>query len=192
MGTIRPVVFKVTPPTPVDPWNPLNLNPYTIRVEIPAGGTLHHYNATVTQISSSPNVCDVTYNNNTWTYMKNMYITDASSSFDANGSNLKILGINSTGVTNMEEAFAFDLSMLGIRLCGIIPLFDTTQLTNVKSMFRNNYYVEGGTLALYQQMSTQTNVPSDHSSCFESCGSNTTTGASELSQIPGSWGGSGW
>jgi len=55
--------------------------------------------------------------------------------------------------------------------------------------FHNCTKVESGALALYQQASTQTRPPSSHTYCFRSCGSDTTTGAAELAQIPSSWGG---
>jgi len=55
------------------------------------------------------------------------------------------------------------------------------------AMFVRCYAVESGALALYQQASTQTNPPSSHSNTFRDCGSNTTTGAAELAQIPSDW-----
>ena len=70
-----------------------------------------------------------------------------------------------------------------------VPLFDTSSVTNTVSMFGNCTSVESGALALYQQLSTQTTPPVDHNYTFQSCGSNTTTGAAELAQIPASWGG---
>ena len=68
-----------------------------------------------------------------------------------------------------------------------IPLFDTTNVTNVNYMFYNCTNVESGALALYNQMSTQTNPPSSHSNCFRNCGRDTQTGAAELEQIPWDW-----
>ena len=47
--------------------------------------------------------------------------------------------------------------------------------------------VESGALALYNQLSTQTTPPSNHSQTFYDCGSNTTTGAAELAQVPSDW-----
>jgi len=47
--------------------------------------------------------------------------------------------------------------------------------------------VESGALALYQQASTQSNPPQQHSYTFRNCGSNTTTGSAELAQIPNDW-----
>lgn len=67
-----------------------------------------------------------------------------------------------------------------------LPLFNTTNIKNAHEMFYGCTNVESGALALYQQMSTQSYVP-NHSGCFYDCGSNTTTGAAELAQIPSSW-----
>lgn len=86
----------------------------------------------------------------------------------------------STGGTNMErfEDCAHNY------LIETIPLFDTTALTDVTNAFYETYYVEGGQLALYQQMSSQANPPSSHSGCFNSCGSSSTAESqAETAQI---------
>ena len=72
-----------------------------------------------------------------------------------------------------------------------VPLFDTSKVTNMQSMFNECINVQSGALALYQQASTQANPPLLHNSTFYNCGSNTQSGAAELSQIPSSWGGTG-
>lgn len=171
----------VTPPTPPDPWNPLNLPSYTIRVQL----TDTSYDCSIqdftgTWVSRGNGVWDITYNNTNWSRL----LTD-SIGYWGRRKEHRLLGINSTGVTNMErfEDCAHEY------LKGTIPLFDTTTLTDVTNMFWECYYVEGGALALYQQMSSQINVPSDHSGCFRSCGNYTTVGLEELVQIPTSWGG---
>lgn len=84
-------------------------------------------------------------------------------------------------VTNMYQMF------LGCSRLTYVPLFNTSSATNVDYMFNSCPLVAGGALALYQQMSSQTNVPSSHSRTFTGCGSNTTTGAAELAQIPSDW-----
>lgn len=70
-----------------------------------------------------------------------------------------------------------------------IPLFDTRSAVNVSYMCINARNVTTGALALYTQMSTQTNPPISTNGCFSRCGRNTTTGKAELAQIPTSWGG---
>lgn len=72
-----------------------------------------------------------------------------------------------------------------------IPLIDTQKASNVSLMFDGCVNIEEGALALYTQMSTQVTPPSATTSCFRNCGSNTSTGAAELAQIPESWGGTG-
>jgi surface protein len=68
-----------------------------------------------------------------------------------------------------------------------IPLFNTSSVRYMESTFNNCPKVESGALALYNQVSTQAVPPINHSYTFRNCGSNTTTGATELAQIPDSW-----
>ena len=68
-----------------------------------------------------------------------------------------------------------------------VPLFNTSNVTSMFCTFYGCAKVETGTLALYQQASTQTNPPYSHSGAFRNCGANTTTGAAELAQIPDDW-----
>ena len=83
-------------------------------------------------------------------------------------------------VTDMSSMFDGCSSLINV------PLFNTSSATNVNYAFYGTNNVESGALALYQQMSTQTNITS-HRSTFRNCGNNTTTGAAELSQIPSGW-----
>ncbi len=162
-----------------DPYNPLNLPAYTIRVQL----TDTSYDCSTqgfngTWVSRGNGVWDVTYNNTIWSRL----LTDTIG-FWGRRKEHRILGMNSTDVTNMER-----FEDVGHEyLIGTIPLFDTTALTDVTNMFYECYYVEGGALALYQQMSTQTNIPSYHSGCFKGCGRDTVIGAAELEQIPYDW-----
>lgn len=90
----------------------------------------------------------------------------------------------------------FDLSTLksaeamfyGCSSLTSIPLFDLSSAVNTSNMFSGCSNVETGALALYQQVSTQTNPPTTHPGMF-ACGYNTVTGAAERAQIPTSWGG---
>lgn len=70
-----------------------------------------------------------------------------------------------------------------------VPLFDLSSTANTYNMFNGCTAVETGALALYQQVSSQSNPPSSHTGMFTNCGSGTTTGAAELAQIPTDWGG---
>lgn len=84
-------------------------------------------------------------------------------------------------VKNMSYMF-YDCSSLTT-----IPLFDTSSSRNLSYTFYNCTNVESGALALYQQASTQTTTTPKHSRTFRNCGSNTTSGAAELAQIPSGW-----
>ena len=68
-----------------------------------------------------------------------------------------------------------------------VPLFNTSSVVFMNGMFENCKNVQSGALALYQQASTQANPPSKHTGTFKNCGSDTTTGAAELAQIPEDW-----
>jgi len=87
---------------------------------------------------------------------------------------------DTSNVTNMKNMF--DSSSLQY-----VPLLDTSKVTNTYAMFENCVNVERGALALYNQMGTQANPPSRHDRTFRNCGSNTTSGAAELAQIPDDW-----
>lgn len=91
--------------------------------------------------------------------------------------------INSTKITTMEYAFAGCS-----KISKLIPI-DTHLVTNVYRSFYGCVKVKTGALDLYEQMSTQTNPPTNTTDCFKNCGRDTPTGLAELQQIPSSWGG---
>ena len=227
-----------TPPVPpVDPYNPLGLPPFTMRVKFTDGytPTSDELN-TWTQVSSSPNIWDLTKEDANW--FRN------APPFTHNTNLLEVLGANTSGVTSMDYLFyrctnltnvaLFDMSDIisdyyagpnGYDWYGIyvmfykcssltsvplfdfsniagfeglfydcssltsIPLFDLSKARDTSLMFSGCLNVESGALALYQQASTQTNPPYNHSGMFAICGRDTVTGAAELAQIPTSWGG---
>jgi surface protein len=68
-----------------------------------------------------------------------------------------------------------------------IPLLNTSKVTRFSNAFMNCYSVSSGALALYNQISSQTTPPTDHSQAFADCGRDTTAGAAELAQIPSDW-----
>lgn len=96
-------------------------------------------------------------------------------------------GLTSLPLFNTHNVIDIHDLCYGCRSLTSIPLFDTTNVTNVNYMFYGCYNVQSGALALYNQMSTQTNPPSSHSNCFSNCGAATQTGAAELAQIPWDW-----
>ena len=112
---------------------------------------------------------------------------------------------NTSSVTDMDNMFYWCSSLTSVPLfdtssvtsmtdmlndCSSltsVPLFNTSNVTSMLRIFYGCINVETGALALYQQASTQTNPPSRHSGAFRNCGSETTTGAAELAQIPDDW-----
>lgn len=170
------------------------LPPYTIRLKFTDGVTPTFRYGTGVQVSSSPNIWDLTYENTDWSFV-----------LFSQSRLLEVIDANTTGVTNMESMFGgdntrlttvplFDTSAVTItrnmfsgcsRLTSI-PLFNTSVVTEMGGMFYGCTRVESGALALYQQASSQATVP-EHTNTFRNCGSNTTTGAAELAQIPSDW-----
>ena len=158
----------------VDPYNPLNLPANTVRVRTSDGNapTKAKYTTyeTATLVAGTTDVYDV-YKSGT-----------SFRGFLSSSTNVvEVLGANTTGITAMDDMF------WGCSSLTSIPLFDTSSVTNMSYMFDYCTNVQSGALALYQQASSQTTPPSNHSYCFYSCGSNTTTGAAELAQIPSGW-----
>lgn len=90
---------------------------------------------------------------------------------------------NTDSATDMSHMFH------GCGSLTAVPLIKTASATNVTEMFRLCTHVESGALALYNQMSSQTNPPTAYSRCFKHCGSSTVPGSAELAKIPTSWGG---
>ena len=90
---------------------------------------------------------------------------------------------NTSNVTDMSGMFQ-DCGSLSE-----IPLFNTSSVERMDQTFLNCYKVQHGALALYQQVSSQQNPPSNYALCFDNCGVDTETGRDELNEIPSSWGG---
>lgn len=182
--------------TPVDPYNPLGLPANTIRCKFNSSSYTPTIGDSQTLVETGDNysVWDIYIASNTWSqlFVRSTRLTE-------------VLGANTTNVTSMSGLFmsAYTLTKLALfdtsnvtnmyYFCGgadtltNIPLFNTSKVTDVGYAFNNCYYVTGGALALYNQMATQANPPSNHYRTFYQCGKNTTTGAAELAQIPSDW-----
>lgn len=105
----------------VDPYNPLGLPPYTIRLKYKPGTTPTFSKGTGVLVDAGENIWDLTYENSDWQGLLN------------NHSDLiEVLGANTTSVTNMASMFRSCSSLSSI------PLFDTSSVTNMESMF-NGY-----------------------------------------------------
>ncbi len=101
-----------------DPYNPLNLPPYTIRLQYAYGVTPTFDKGTGTQVSAIPNVWDLTYNSANWDSL--LYRHD---------SLMSVLGANATGVTLMTRMF------MNCSYLSTVALFDTSSVTNMLWMF---------------------------------------------------------
>lgn len=89
---------------------------------------------------------------------------------------------------NTHLVTRFDQMFYNCSALTAVPLFDVTSATNVSYMFYFCRAVESGSLALYNVLSAKTwENQNAYYNCFDSCGSNTTSGAAELAQIPSSW-----
>lgn len=180
--------------TPIDPYNPLGLPPNTIRIKF-ISGYLPNMGDVRTRVDSTNNVWDIYKQSNDWSYLFQGWTTQL----------LEVLGANTTNVTSMERMFIncgtitnvtlFDTSNVR-NMAGMfqnctnlttIPLFDTSKVSIINFMLYNCTHIQSGSLALYQQASTQADPPSNHLMTFRYCGKDTITGASELAQIPSDW-----
>jgi len=94
---------------------------------------------------------------------------------------IEIPTFNTSNVTDMHDMLGFCSNLIEI------PLFDTSNVIDMELMCRYCSNVLRGMLRLYEQASTQQNVPT-HWRCFEQCGMSLTE---ERALIPQSWGGDG-
>lgn len=127
-----------------DPYNPLDLPPYTIRVRLKAGETpVVNYNYLPAEVFDLLQWTCVDETNNIWdmNFVYNDWGCNSGSTPDAgslisriyNGDTIvEILGFNSTGITSMIGLF-HDFTQISS-----IPLFDTSSVTNMRGMFFNS------------------------------------------------------
>lgn len=111
--------------------NPLDLPPFTMRFEFgdpsfdPTADQMFYY-GTWARVSSSPNVWD-------FTKTQDEYVTDWRYAFEGKFSSsdnpVKVLGANTTGVTNMKEMFRL------LPYLTEVALFDTSSVTDMEGMF---------------------------------------------------------
>ena len=122
IGEVYVGSVKVYPDSAPDPYNPLNLPPFTVRFQFnnlsqgydpTTSGETWKSDATWTQVSSSPNVWDYhrpdpdwtgEFEGNTWGIYTNSYAS--------------ILGMNTTGITTMTRMLS------RIKFMEPIPSFD--------------------------------------------------------------------
>lgn len=115
-------------------YNPLNLPPYTIRVELLPGEVEPNINIdfrndklTMTQLSASPNIWDITYTDSVWDQM-----FDIGFHVEITGSNVKgIVGGNLTSVTSIEAWFYSNDNL------EYVNIIDTPDVINMAASFRH-------------------------------------------------------
>lgn len=106
--------------------NPLNLPPFTIRVQYAPGKTPDipvSHGATVAQVSAEPNIWDVTraLDENGFPYWDALFRTDLDL--------VAVLGANSSGITRMNMLFAYCSNLRSVEF------FDTSMCTEMYLMF---------------------------------------------------------
>lgn len=122
-------------------YNPLGLPPYTIRVQIADGESVtpvydpQGYAGTATRVSSSPNVWDLTYAKPDWSYAftyGSNHSTAKCFRFSNDNSIKKVLGFNSTGITNMSQLLMDNTSLTEV------AIFDTRNVVDAQHLFADS------------------------------------------------------
>ena len=198
-------------------YNPLNLPPNTIRAKFKAGynPTIGATQTLVDSVENIWDICTV--NNSWFILFKDCHdlleilganasnVTDMRYMFYDCTSLTSVALFDTSNVTNMDSMFSNCTSLKNVPLFDTsnvtnmfsmlescesltsVPLFDTSKATTMAYMFNSCTNVQSGALALYQQASTQTTPPTNHSKTFHDCGYYTQTGREELNQIPSDW-----
>lgn len=135
----HPVCFFEEIPEPPAPTLPA----YTIRLKFTEGVTPTFSKGTGTQVSSSPNVWDLTYENANWTQLLSSQLNL-----------IEVIDANTTGVTNMsymlercnglvsvalfDTSSVTNTSYMFLRCSGLptVPFFDTSSVTDMQGMFQ--------------------------------------------------------
>lgn len=105
-------------------YNPLNLPPFTLRVQYKPNVAPNVTKGSRTQVSTSPNVWDITYEDSDW---RNLFSNETDLWY--------VIGGNTLGVTSMINLFSNCTSLISV------TLFDTFSVTNTSSMFYNCSYL---------------------------------------------------
>lgn len=123
LGTAGPV-------PPVDPYNPLNLPPYVIRLQYQDNVIPYlepGFGYTLERVSYYPNVWDIYHPVNDWS---TFFRSDDHVEFKK-GKIIGVLGANTTNVNNIDNLFS------GSTALSSISLFDTRSVTSMSSTFYN-------------------------------------------------------
>lgn len=115
---------------PVDPYNPLGLPTFTIRVKLESGASMPSWcGDSRTIVDAQENVWDVTKNDTSW---RRLFVLIDDEMGDIEAVQIEdVLGANATGVTSMASMFAYCSSLTSV------ALFDTSSCANMYTMFMN-------------------------------------------------------
>ena len=157
------------------------LPPYTLRLKFTEGVTPTFSNGTGVQVSYSPNIWDLTYENSNWSSLLE-YQSNLLEVIDANASNVESMIYLFNNCTSLTSVPLFDTHnvtyMLGMfYLCNSltsVPLYDTSKVTNMDYMFT-------GCTSLTSIPLFDTSKVTDMDFMFADC-SNVETGALALYQ----------
>lgn len=190
-----------------DPYNPLELPDFTMRLKFAQGydPSANGVARTYVLVDADENIWDCTGNYRPQvtgfpTLTNNTYLTACiSTNLRTPGGTGFLTGMinkfkGCTNLVSVSIPCTDHITLMGSMFEGCtsltaIPLIDTSACLNMNRFAYGCVNVQSGALALYQQASTQATPPTTHTLAFSGCGSNTTTGAAELAQIPTSWGG---
>lgn len=162
----------------------------------PGFGVYPHTRGFGVQVSESPNVWQFTLADPDWSYVKIGELSTAAL-LPSRGSIVRVLGGNTTGVTNMEALFYDCHNLVDV------ALFDTSTVTNMHHMFytcsklttipafdTRNVTDFGAFLGMYHSISSLTSVPflntssaTDTGQMFEGCTKLTNVPLFDLSNV---------
>lgn len=111
MIKIRPLVYKEQREDPALP-------PFTLKLKFTEGITPTFRNGIGIQVSTNPNIWNLTYENTDWLEL-----------LQDQRDLLEVIEANTTGVTNMQALFVRCRSLTSV------PLFDTSNVTCIQYMF---------------------------------------------------------
>lgn len=161
----------------IDPYNPLNLPPFTLRASFESGYTPTSGDSRVL-VDATTNTWDITRQSTDWSRFIGL---DDSFKITA------VLGANTSGVANMSRMFYNCYMYLTS-----VPLFDTRNVTDMSEMFRGTHlttvplydtsHVEYMESMFYEQQYITAAPAFDMSSC-KSC-SHMFFGATSLVSVP--------
>jgi hypothetical protein len=151
------------------------------------------------QVSSSPNIWDLKINH--WYYVNQgtllfglpfLFSSTQSTNPGAITSGNVII-LSSYGLDQMLDGeYCQNFDRMFNNCTGLVQIaspIQCSQLIEVGSMFNGCTNIASGQYDQYTWLSTNATNITSHSGTFYGCGSNTTTGAAELAQIPVGWGG---